>query len=223
MPLSVLDKICKAVESLAEPGGASRVAIAKYVKEVYGEVKAPLLKRAFAAGVEKGRLVQNGQRFALVGVEIAPRVGEAVEKTVLKAAPDGSRACCAGDTVDMKYIGTLQSSGAQFDRAAHFQFTLGIGEVIKGWDMGVVGMRVGERAKLIVPPKLGYGKKGAGPEIPGDATLVRRRTSNRRPCRVLLRGCCHHAAWPLMVSGSLGAGAVLRRHVEQDLRVTVSR
>ena len=66
---------------------------------------------------------------------------------------------------------TLQEGGAQFDRAAHFRFTLGIGEVIKGWDLGVVGMRVGERARLVVPPKLGYGKRGSPPEIPGDATL----------------------------------------------------
>ena len=172
MPPTVLDKVCKAIEALAEPGGASRVAVAKYIKETFGEVKAPLLKKAFATGVQNGKLVQHGtQRFALVGVEIAPRPGETVEKTVIKAAPEGSAACAAGDTVDMKYVGTLQDGGAQFDRAAHFQFTLGIGEVIKGWDMGVVGMRVGERARLVVPSKLGYGKKGAPPEIPGDATL----------------------------------------------------
>ena len=122
--------------------------------------------------MKAGKLVQNGQRFALVGVEIAPREGESVEKTILKAAPEGSRACEAGDTVDMKYVGTLQDGGAQFDRAAHFSFTLGIGEVIKGWDEGVKGMREGERARLVVPPKLGYGKRGSPPEIPGDATLV---------------------------------------------------
>jgi len=172
MPLTVLDKICKAIEVLEEPGGASRVAVAKYVKQTWGEVSAALMKKAFATGVQKGKLVQNGQRFALVGVEIAPREGESVEKTIVKAAPEGSPACEPGDTVDMKYIGTLQEGGAKFDSAGHFKFQLGIGEVIKGWDLGVKGMRVGERARLVVPPKLGYGKKGAPPEIPGDATLV---------------------------------------------------
>ena len=172
MPPTVLDKVCKAIETLAEPGGASRVAIAKFVKETFGEVSAPLLKKALATGVQKGKLVQNGQRFALAGVEIAPRAGESVEKTVIKAAPEGSRACESGDTVDMKYIGTLQEGGAKFDAAAHFKFTLGIGEVIKGWDAGVAGMREGERARLVVPSKLGYGKRGSPPEIPGDATLV---------------------------------------------------
>ena len=154
-------------------GGASRVAISKFIKETYGEVSAVALKKAFQNGVQKGKLVETvkGQRFALVGVEIAPREGESVEKKILKAAPEG-RACEAGDTVDMKYLGTLQDGGAKFDSAAHFKFTLGIGEVIKGWDQGVAGMRVGERALLTVPPKLGYGKRGSPPEIPGDATLL---------------------------------------------------
>ena len=88
MPLTVLDKICKAIEVLEEPGGASRVAVAKYVKQTWGEVSAALMKKAFATGVQKGKLVQNGQRFALVGVEIAPREGESVEKTIVKAAPE---------------------------------------------------------------------------------------------------------------------------------------
>lgn len=178
MPPTVLDKVCKAIDALAEPGGASRVAVAKFVKETYGEVKAPLLKKAFADGVAKGKLVQSGQRFALAGVELAPRAEDTVEKVVVKAAPEG-RACEAGDTVDMKYVGTLQDGGAQFDRAAHFQFTLGIGEVIKGWDLGVAGMRVGERCKLVVPPKLGYGKRGSPPEIPPDSTLCFDVTLNR--------------------------------------------
>jgi hypothetical protein len=171
MPPTVLDKVCKAIETLAEPGGASRVAIAKCVKQTYGEVSAPLLKKALAAGVAKGRLVQSGQRFGLFGVELAARADETVQKVVLKPAPDGSRVCEPGDTVDMKYAGTLED-GTPFDRAAHFKFTLGIGEVIKGWDLGVAGMREGERARLTVPSKLGYGKRGSPPEIPGDCTLI---------------------------------------------------
>jgi FKBP-type peptidyl-prolyl cis-trans isomerase len=70
----------------------------------------------------------------------------------------------------MKYVGKL-ADGTKFDSAAHFKFTLGAGEVIKGWDAGVLGMQVGEEAALVVPPSLGYGKRGAPPEIPGDATL----------------------------------------------------
>ena len=179
MPLSVLDKICQAVDALAEPGGASRIAITKYIKNTHGEVSAAHLKKAFAAGVAKNKLVQNGQRFALFGVEIAPREGESVEKTILRAALPERRACGPGDTVDMAYVGTLLDGGAQFDRAAHFKFTLGAGDVIKGWDLGVAGMREGEKARLVVPAKLGYGKRGSPPEIPPDATLVFEVTLNK--------------------------------------------
>ena len=71
----------------------------------------------------------------------------------------------------MIYQGTLQEDGSQFDSASKFSFTLGAGEVIKGWETGVAGMRVGGRRRLTVPPKLGDGKRGSPPEIPGDATL----------------------------------------------------
>lgn len=71
----------------------------------------------------------------------------------------------------MKYRGTLED-GTEFDAASKFAFTLGAGEVIKGWDEGIEGMRVGGERRLTIPPKLGYGKRGSPPEIPPDATLV---------------------------------------------------
>lgn len=180
MPLTILDKVCQAIEALAEPGGASRQAISKYIKAHHGEVSAVHLKKAFAAGVGKGQLVQSGsQRFALVGVVIEPKAGEAVEKTVMREGPTGAAIASVGDQVDMAYVGTLQSDGSQFDRAAHFKFQLGAGEVIKGWDQGIQGMRVGEKARLVVPPKLGYGARGAGPEIPPHSTLVFEVTLNK--------------------------------------------
>ena len=77
----------------------------------------------------------------------------------------------------VKYCGKLLS-GKQFD-AGDITFRLGAGEVIKGWDLGVAGMRVGERCKLVVPPKLGYGKRGSPPEIPPDSTLCFDVTLNR--------------------------------------------
>lgn len=58
------------------------------------------------------------------------------------------------------------------DREQPFSFQLGVGQVIKGWDEGLKGMCVGERRKLTIPPKLGYGDKGAGNVIPGHATLI---------------------------------------------------
>ena len=79
-----------------------------------------------------------------------------------------------GKTCVMHYTGTL-TNGTKFDssrdRGEPFPFTLGAGQVIKGWDEGVAGMRVGGRRKLTIPSSLGYGANGTGP-IPGNATLV---------------------------------------------------
>ena len=80
----------------------------------------------------------------------------------------------AGQTVTVNYTGTLED-GTQFDTSigrAPFSFPLGAGRVIKGWDEGVAGMKVGGKRKLTIPPELGYGSRGAGNVIPANATLI---------------------------------------------------
>ena len=87
-----------------------------------------------------------------------------------------------GDHVVMHYTGWLEESpgsgksGKKFDsshdRKEPFETPIGVGYVIKGWDMGVVGMKVGGKRRLIIPHELGYGKYGVEPDIPGFATLI---------------------------------------------------
>ena len=81
----------------------------------------------------------------------------------------------SGQTVQVHYRGTLEN-GKQFDasygRGTPFTFPLGAGRVIKGWDEGVVGMKVGGKRKLVIPPDLAYGSRGAGSVSPPNATLV---------------------------------------------------
>ena len=83
-----------------------------------------------------------------------------------------------GRPVTVSYTGWLydparpESKGTQFDSSTSFAFTLGVGGVIRGWDTGVVGMRVGGQRRLTIPPELAYGSAGHPPAIPGGATLV---------------------------------------------------
>jgi len=84
-----------------------------------------------------------------------------------------------GQTCVMHYTGWLYSNGAKgakfdssLDRGKPFEFPIGTGRVIKGWDEGVASMKVGGKRTLIIPPDLGYGSRGAGGVIPPNATLI---------------------------------------------------
>ncbi|CAN0891596.1 Peptidyl-prolyl cis-trans isomerase FKBP53 [Linum grandiflorum] len=88
--------------------------------------------------------------------------------------PDGKRAS-PGNQVSVQYIGKLQKNGAKFDSNigdAPFKFRLGVGQVIKGWDVGIRGMRVGDKRRITIPPSMGYGEQGVDGRIPPNSWLV---------------------------------------------------
>jgi peptidylprolyl isomerase len=90
---------------------------------------------------------------------------------------EGSGAeAAAGSTVSVHYVGVAHSTGEEFDasynRGAPLDFRLGVGQVIAGWDQGVQGMKVGGRRRLVIPPHLGYGDRGAGGVIKPGETLI---------------------------------------------------
>jgi FK506-binding protein 1 len=89
---------------------------------------------------------------------------------------DGKTYPKAGDQLEMHYTGTLAADGTKFDssvdRGEPFSFTIGVGQVILGWDVGVMKMSLGEKAELRIPSSMGYGERGAGGVIPPNADLV---------------------------------------------------
>lgn len=108
--------------------------------------------------------------------KVAVPKGPPPKKLVIEDLEKGSGATAeAGDEIGVEYIGVLYKTGEVFDanwELEPFVFTLGAQEVIKGWDQGVEGMKVGGERKLIIPPDLAYGKEGVFPSIPANATLV---------------------------------------------------
>lgn len=110
--------------------------------------------------------------------EVVAPGGKPPKKLETKDLIEGSGAeAKAGDRISVQYAGANYKTGEEFDsswsrNAEPFTFTLGAGEVISGWDQGIVGMKVGGRRELIIPPELGYGASGSPPVIPPNETLV---------------------------------------------------
>ncbi len=130
--------------------------------------------------------------FALSTLALAPAASAAAQTSTAPATPAAKglqaidtvvgkgKAATAGSTVAVHYTGWLYSPkaprqrGAQVDSSvggAPFVFPLGVGAVIKGWDQGLQGMKVGGKRTLVIPAHLGYGARGAGP-IPANANLI---------------------------------------------------
>ena len=115
--------------------------------------------------------------MALQRPEVEPLDGPAPSDLVVEDLRTGEGAeAQPGQTVEVHYVGAANSTGEEFDaswnRGSTFRFPLGAGRVIAGWDQGVAGMRVGGRRRLVIPPHLGYGDRGAGGVIKPGETLI---------------------------------------------------
>ena len=172
IPNTVLDKAVAAIRALKSHKGSSRQAIAKFLKEEYGSDNAAALRTALKKGAANGTLLQTGQSFRVAqdGEYEAPADETVRVRDVAIGDEDGRRAE-AGDSVVVSYVGTL-SDGTRFDSAKSFPFTLGAGDVIKGWDQGLLGMKLKEVRRVIIPAHEGYGQGGFPAwGIPAGGTL----------------------------------------------------
>jgi peptidylprolyl isomerase len=132
---------------------------------------------ATATPAPVGKVKVTGALGAKPAVVITPINATPPAKLEIKdlAKGHGSKKARAGDMVTVQYYGVLYANGTEFDaswdRGQPFSFPLGAGQVIPGWDKGLIGMKVGGQRVLTIPPNLAYGPQGQGP-IPPNATLV---------------------------------------------------
>jgi FKBP-type peptidyl-prolyl cis-trans isomerase len=123
---------------------------------------------------EQGASSNQAADNAAISTDAKVTTKTGLKYTILKEGAADAPVAKAGDTVSVHYTGYL-TNGSKFDssvdRNQPFEFPLGAGRVIPGWDEGVAGMKVGEKRKLVIAPELGYGSRDMG-QIPPNSTLV---------------------------------------------------
>ena len=173
--------VCFVFLIVAQMGGSGSQAVAAELNNLLPETA---IEKLSAPSLEEDRLLVADATLPEVPATIAGNnMTDNTEKTVTTDSglkyvelKEGDGATPqTGQKVVVHYTGTLED-GKKFDssrdRDSPFKFKIGVGEVIKGWDEGVGTMKVGGRRKLVIPPELGYGARGAGGVIPPNATLI---------------------------------------------------
>ena len=135
------------------------------------------------SSTEKSTLIADASQLKPQGnmdIDLSQAETTASGLMYLETQAGNGEAPSRGEKVEVHYTGYLTEDGlkrgkkfdSSVDRGQPFVFTLGVGQVIKGWDEGVAKMNVGSKSTLIIPPELGYGTRGAGGVIPPNATLI---------------------------------------------------
>jgi peptidylprolyl isomerase len=173
--------VCFVFLIVAQMGGSGSQAVAAELNNLLPETA---IEKLSAPSLEEDSLLVADATLPEVPATIAGNnMTDNTEKTVTTDSglkyvelKEGNGATPkTGQRVVVHYTGTLED-GTKFDssrdRNSPFEFKIGVGQVIKGWDEGVGTMKVGDRRQLIIPPELGYGARGAGGVIPPNATLI---------------------------------------------------
>jgi len=187
--LSVMALLAAVVMAENTPNSDTSKAVGQQKNEPVKAGQAMKSDSSKAAAEIEGVPVKAGQVAGKAKNEVAKTAAEAKKggdwvttKSGLKYTDEKvgtGDVAVAGTKVDVHYTGWLDDAGkkgkkfdSSVDRGQPFSFALGAGQVIKGWDEGVAGMKVGGKRTLVIPPDLGYGARGAGGVIPGNSTLI---------------------------------------------------
>ena len=167
----ILDAIIVAIRKLQSANGSSAVKIVKEIKasnDLYDEKQ---IKKALKKAAENGQLTMVKASYQVTG---DPLYEDQTEHVTIEDSTEGTgvRVVEKGDSIIISYKGSLLDSGKVFDKAARFTFQVGSGDVVKGMDQGVIGLKIGGKRKITIPASLGYGKRGSSPDIPPNSTLM---------------------------------------------------
>lgn len=179
----IVEKSAKKVKKIATEvvDKTATVSFEKAVKEKSAKEKEKEAKAAAEKSKAKTTATAEAEKNkakavlqSVTGVKASAKVVNGVTIEVTKQVDGAAKAASNGKRVKMHYTGKLRN-GKIFDSSIGkkpFVFRLGAGEVIRGWDIGISGMKVGEKRILTIPPEKGYGRQGSPPVIPGNATLI---------------------------------------------------
>jgi FKBP-type peptidyl-prolyl cis-trans isomerase len=179
--ISILLALTATALTLAACGGSTQESDAdKFAQtaEQQAKTQATVTEPATTAPTATKVAPSSGEKDIATKPKIPKSSGAAPSSLKVEDLIEGNGAAAKdGDKLSVRYVGVLYKNGKEFDSSwkrgkAPFQFTLGQQQVIPGWDQGLVGMKVGGRRRLTIPPDLAYGAQGQPPTIPANAPLV---------------------------------------------------